>query len=121
MAIRYSNEDISIIKGRMIETGYDSEADWKEMGHNFHAGDDDAYAEIAATELSYQAVEDILNSGSEEIQIFVKDKLPENFDLKKLSFKFKWNCEWGDWSDVIYDGRKVWDFISGLNKLYYHE
>lgn len=108
MSIKYTQQDINFIIGKAVKTGYDADLDMQQMGQNFHAQDDTAYAVISLADLSTDAANDILTQDG------VKEHLPINFDKSKIQIKFKWNVEWGDWSDVCYNGEKVCDFSSGL-------
>ena len=112
--IKYSKDDIIKIHKNIVETGYDNEKDLEEMGMNFHAQDDTAYAFINLSDLSDEAKNGILDQDE------VREHLPEKFDPDKTKIKFKWNVEWGTWSDIIYDEEKVWDFTSDLDLMIDH-
>ena len=106
-AIRYTEKDINYIISKAVMTGYDSSLDEDWISQNWHAKDDLAYSVINLIDLSQDAIDDILSPK-------IRSHLPINFDLSKIQIKFKWNEEWGDWSDVLYNGEKVWDFASKL-------
>ena len=106
--MEFKKNDTSLIFSRLTKTGYDPTKDMEEMGQDFHAGDDNGYSIVALSELSDKAQESILT------QKGVLAKLPEKFHRELIQIKFKWNIEWGDWSDILYNGKKIWDFESGL-------
>ena len=104
--MRYTKTDVDCIIGKATVTGYDFSRDADEMGQNFHAQDDSAYSIVKLSELSDIAQESILTEVGKE--------LPKGFQLDEIEIKFKWNVEWGDWSDVLYNGDHATQFLSGL-------
>ena len=107
--IRYTRADKKLILGKAIKTGYDGgDTDAEQLGQNFHAQDDDAYSYVYLSELSTKAGKDIL------AQKGTIERLPRDFNINEIKLKFKWNCEWEDWSDIYYKDEKIWEFCHEL-------
>lgn len=98
MDITLTANDVELIVKSAVKTGYDPAKDDDYSSQNWHAHDDAARSVVPFSSLSEETRHALLAYGKD---------IPDN-----ATVEFRWNEEWGNWSDVLSDNKSVLNFYA---------
>ena len=100
MDLTFEKSDIEIIMSNVKKTGYNPEDDEDYASQNWHAGDDSAISIVPFNALS--------KSTRRKMAKAVGNEVPDGAVVD-----FRWNIEWGNWSNLLSpDGKCLLNFYA---------